>query len=441
MTEPVSQDQIENAFLPAREITDPERFAGRRTQIEQCYLGLLADGCNLALLGNRGVGKSSLARQLSLLATGHNELLERYSIVHDRKLDFLSLSYTCGNSIRSTDHLLERLLSSTDCLSPWVYDVPQAKKVLEAYNPKFEASVLGIGIGLGGTKSTETSSENPTPTHDIASVFTNVVSLLARQQPARDGILLVIDEFDQIGDKSGFASLLKALATNVPKLRFAIVGVAHDLYDLMKEHESSDRLFAGGVVDVLAMTPQELIEIITIAENHIGGTVIFEKGARNRLVSLAQGHPYMLHLLGKHSLRSAWREGRANITAADIETTIHTIAESGADPVLESRYKKAIQSSPHREAVLRALAFAIKNVEVWTSDAYPIAIRAGVENPSQYVGNLVTEEYGAELVKVRERYYRFKDSLFRAYVCARPYQYSPTEVSGQSTENSGRAES
>jgi hypothetical protein len=38
---------------------------------------------------------------------------------------------------------------------------------------------------------------------------------------------------------------------------------------------------------------------------------------------------------------------------------------------------------------------------------------------------LVTEEYGAELVKMRERYYRFKDSLFAAYVKAHPQILKP----------------
>jgi Cdc6-like AAA superfamily ATPase len=426
----VSQEQIENAFIPAREITDPERFAGRRTQVEQCYLGLLAEGTNIAILGNRGAGKSSLARQLAHLATGNNGLLERYKVPSDRKLDFLTLSYTCGNSISSTDHLLERLLSSADCLGPWLYDIEQAKKILESYSPKFEAGIFGVSVGLGGTKSTETTSEKAGPKHDTTSVFTNVVSLLAKQQPARDGILLIVDEFDQITDKTGFASFLKSLATNVPNVRFAIVGVAHDLYDLMKEHQSSDRLFAGGVVPVPGMTSAELEEIIGIAEHHIGSAIVFDQNARTRLASLAQGHPYMLHLLGKHSLRSVWRQGRATISAEDVGKTLQTIAESGADPVLEGRYKKAIQSSPHREAVLRALAASEKNGEVWTTDAYPIATKDGVENPSQYVGNLVTEEYGAEPVKVRDRYYRFKDSLFRAYVRARPQQYTPNDVAG-----------
>ena len=61
--------------------------------------------------------------------------------------------------------------------------------------------------------------------------------------------------------------------------------------------------------------------------------------------------------------------------------------------------------------------------ECWTTDAYKIALDEGVDNSSQYVGQLVTDEYGAELERVRERYYRFRDSLFAAYVVARPRQF------------------
>ena len=56
-----------------------------------------------------------------------------------------------------------------------------------------------------------------------------------------------------------------------------------------------------------------------------------------------------------------------------------------------------------------------------STDAYKVAIDFDVDNPSQYVGHLISDEYGAELIKLRERYYRFKDSLFAAYVKARPW--------------------
>jgi hypothetical protein len=112
------------------------------------------------------------------------------------------------------------------------------------------------------------------------------------------------------------------------------------------------------------------------------------------------------------------------IAAAMIDDTLLSIAERGADPVLEGRYKKAVTSSPQREIVLKALA-AVRRAdgECWTTDAYKIALEEGVDNSSQYVGQLVTDEYGAEVEKVRERSYRFRDSLFAAYALARPRQF------------------
>jgi hypothetical protein len=75
--------------------------------------------------------------------------------------------------------------------------------------------------------------------------------------------------------------------------------------------------------------------------------------------------------------------------------------------------------------VLRALAqVRSEDGECWTTDAYKIALEMGVDNASQYVGHLVTDQYGGEIENVRDRYYRFRDSLFAAYVIARPRLYS-----------------
>lgn len=359
------------------------------------------------------------------MATAKTDLLTRYGVKVGEPLDFLTFYLACGRDTETIEHLLMRLLASQDGLASWIYDVPDAKKVVEGYVPKFSAGLFDVvKVELGGQKVTETITKTAAPEPNLVTVFTNVVSAIAKQKVVKHGLLFVIDEFDQIGDPSGFASLLKSLATNVPQVRFCIVGVAYDLYALMKEHQSADRLFAGGVINLPSMSDDELTEIIKIAERSIEGEIVFDDSAKKRLVALAQGHPYMVHLVGKHSLRGAWRETRKTITSSDIDATLRLIAASGADPVLESRYKRAIASSPQREAVLRAMAESEKGGEVWTTDAYPVAIRAGVENPSQYVGSLVTEQYGAEIHSVRDRYYRFKDSLFRAYVMARPSEYA-----------------
>lgn len=63
----VKVKQIENAFIPAKEISDPDKFAGREDYVRDCYLALLSEGTNLAIIGNRGIGKSSLARQIIII--------------------------------------------------------------------------------------------------------------------------------------------------------------------------------------------------------------------------------------------------------------------------------------------------------------------------------------------------------------------------------------
>jgi len=147
----------------------------------------------------------------------------------------------------------------------------------------------------------------------------------------------------------------------------------------------------------------------------------FSDEARSRLISLAQGHPYLVHLVGKFAFRAAYMNDKPVIDLEDIDAVLQTIAENGSDPVLEGRYRKAVASSRQRESVLKALSENQDDSgEVWTTDAYKAALEAGVDNSSQYVGQLVTEEFGAEIERVRERYYRFKDSLFAAYVKARP---------------------
>jgi Cdc6-like AAA superfamily ATPase len=415
--------QIENAFQPAREVSDAGRFAGRAAEVKDAYYGLLAEGAHLAIVGNRGIGKTSLSRQVVNLATGDNSLLEKLEIENHGKLDFLTFYFACGKSTKGTEHLLESLLTSNSCLAEWIYEIPTAAKIMQGYSPKFGVNVFGVEASLGGEKKTEISTEAAIKSHSTETVFTNVVAAIAAKDLARDGILIVVDEFDQIADPTGFASFLKALATNVPKVKFCIVGVAHDIEQLMREHKSADRLFAGAIIGVPSMDESELRQIITIAESSIDKYITFVDEGAVRAAALAQGHPYMVHLIGKYAFRQAFEQGRTVISREDVETTVRSIAENARDPVLEGRYKKAVASSEQRESVLKAFAevhAASDGNEVWTTNAYKIALEHGVDNASQYVGQLVLEEYGSEIEKVRERYYRFHDSLFAAYVSARP---------------------
>ena len=218
-------------------------------------------------------------------------------------------------------------MTTSTCLGDWIYDIPKAKTEIKTFSPKLGASIFGAGASIAATASTEDESSPVVASHATDTVFTNVCHAIVDQNIAADGLLLVVDEFDQIKDPAGMAGLLKSLATNVPKVKFCLVGVARDIQNLMKEHESTDRLFAGGIVNLPPMSSEELSEIIRIAEHSVGDNIRFSEQATTRLVQLAQGHPYMVHLVGKYALRSAYQEGVFDIPDTAIEQALRSIAE------------------------------------------------------------------------------------------------------------------
>ena len=67
-------DKIQSAFFPSREITDPEFFVGRKEEIKNSMFALSDSGSFLAIHGLRGVGKSSVAKQVQLIAEGNKVL-------------------------------------------------------------------------------------------------------------------------------------------------------------------------------------------------------------------------------------------------------------------------------------------------------------------------------------------------------------------------------
>lgn len=307
-------------------------------------------------------------------------------------------------------------MTHNSCLGSWIPEFEESRKELEKISPK-----LGVSFAqISGEKATESTYKKVPLETKIETVFTNTVRTITTKTEV-DGILFILDEYDQVKKPKGFASFLKSAATNIPNAKFVIVGVAQDLQKLIREHESADRLFASGIITLPKMTAAELFLIIDIAEATIKNEITFDNHARFKLAELAQGHPYFVHLIGKYALKDAFKTNKKSITRTDIQNTVNSIAEKRIEPTLESLYRTAIGSSPQRESVLRIFAEIQSNdTEVHTKKAYEAAYDSGIENPSQYVKHLTSPACGSVLEQTRDRYYRIKDSLFAAYINARP---------------------
>jgi Cdc6-like AAA superfamily ATPase len=413
----IRREQIINAFIPSKEITNANLFVGRKEEIQNVLDALYSKGTHIAIIGGRGIGKTSLARQVYDLAEGNNTILEKLSLPNDGKLGFLPIYYACGNDVKTINDLLNRLMTTKDCLADWVYNIQTSQTEKEKINGGIDIKVAKIG----SDEEKRTTSEKAINSHKADVIFQNVLKGIIADV-ANEGILIIIDEFDQIENTSGFAKLLKAMATNVPKVKFCIVGVAQDIQNLMQEHSSTDRTFAGGVINLPYMSEVELNEIIDNAEKEVENSIVFETSARQKIIELASGHSYLVHLIGKHALLIAYNRKQSIVNEEIIEQTIVKIAEKGIDHALDTRYKKAVSNSFDRESVLKALSLNIQtNDTIVTSTIYKEVKAAGIENPSSYVGHLASEKYGAEIIKDKDEHYRFKDSLFAAYVKARPW--------------------
>jgi hypothetical protein len=409
------------AFTPAKVIEDPERFAGRQRELDEIADALQIEGGHMMIYGNRGIGKSSLAHQMMLMAQGHESILCRLTHRPIVPLDFVPVYLQCEDSITNVDEIIVRLLTTHDALADWI---PFKVSRVSAE----QGGQLGVNLKIISTKaSTKTAVEEiqETITPDVRATFNNALKNVLDLKLGESGILIVIDEFDRVQDRSGLASLMKSLD---PRVKIALVGVSTNVPELMVDHESVARQLTGGCIKTEPMTAMEIDDLFNRAELILDNQITFPNTTRNYIASLAKGHPFLVHMLGLNSTIAALRAGHSAVSQESAEAALNDIAVKGTAPIQEGMYKDAVAHSYTREVVLKEFAL-VDDEEIRTTPVYArIAQKLGMQDQnaiSVYMGQLASDKYGRVLEKTRERYYRFRDSLFKAYAASRPFLLQP----------------
>lgn len=416
---------IQNVFTPALAIGDPARFAGRQEQLDHVASALFSEGTQIVIFGNRGVGKSSLARQLEGLATGDMSVIDRLRLKPKAIPDYLVVSIECDDRIEDVRALVVRLLTDDTALAPWIPFKVEKKTSGSDASARLNVKVITLG---GKVADTDTLEREATES-DVFSVFGNALNHILTSGVVQ-GVLFIIDEVDRIKNRSDLASVIRSRGAD-PRIKFALIGVGTTPQELILNHESIVRQISEGCVEMPPMSGDELREIFANAHDALKEDGIsFDTEAQEWIIALSRGHPYYVHLIGKHSLIRAVTMGQKIITKNLTETVLAEIANKGTATVQETTYKKAIGHSYVREYILKAFA-EVEQDEINTTSIYSkIATARNMDTSSisVYVGQLVAAPYGAVLEKTRERHYRFKDSLFKAYAAARPYYYGADKL-------------
>lgn len=388
--------RCDQAFRPFSPIELPDFFKGRAGDVALLRSELRTPGRQVAIYGERGVGKTSLAVLAYFFARFNDETTHLVRCGRDSNYDtiFEELSLEAGYGF-----------------------VPDT---VETESARRGSARLGPA-SLSGRKS-RLSRERAVPSAQRISP-----GLLLKHFGQRDG-LLIIDEYDRVSDPqthSRLAETLKHFSDAASKTKIIVVGVAETLAGLVGEHQSLTRCLAQ--LKLERMRGEELSEIIGAGEQRVG--VAFHEVIRKKIIALSDGFPFYTHLLCKYAAEEAGRvlEGNpdAKVVAAEPEyrSALRRSLKTG-EGTLHDDYLAAVITTKRKTEMFKFVLWGIaysQDREVQVQQiAENIALLTGekpkIESLSSYLGPLTKDDKRNVLVRVRQGYYRFANPLMRAYV-------------------------
>lgn len=375
--------KVEQAFTPAREIEVPELFSGREDVISQGLRALRSPGASLCIYGNRGVGKTSVAKQLRLVGAGLDKLpsLIGHPELFDPELfPMPTVYFACDDSIRDDQDLFRRILADRDTLNG-ICRYNNGVILEKIRTRKTSTASLTFKL-LESAQSVEDESESVMAEIDPISAFKSVTSEIV-DAADEHAMIVVIDEFERVADKARIASIIRTC----PDVKFIIVGIAEDVESLILDHASVRRQFAEGCIRLEPMSEEMLVGIILRAQTAIE-ELTFEDAVITQIVALANGYPHWVHLIAKASCFDAIERGQEVVSEDNCAAALKYITRF--EPMYDKLYREVGAATQERELALRLLAaeegatISVSGIVTQCSDygLEPEVLRREIENLS-----------------------------------------------------------
>jgi type II secretory pathway predicted ATPase ExeA len=356
------------------------------------------------IFGNRGVGKTSLARTAAQKVTHA-----------DREHIYVA----CAPGARMLS-IFKEIAHDLLSLAVRLTDTKEITKKIEvnlSMNPGIRLSIESKTPQL----------RNFEDANAAVRTLRDIDSLL----PNARGTVVIIDELEELReeDRRDLAFLIKQAGDQDFGIRLVLVGIAENVQQLIGAHESVTRYIKEISLNPLGL--QILIDIVEDAASNVD--LIIDDNILTRIAIIGNGYPHFAHLMGKTILTEAVNAGSHTVTQ-DIYRAGITKAVNQSIQQLKISYDRAIQK---RDDIYKHLVWSLANsdfvdlrIDDWTREYNALAKKElwpEVEElrAKNAISRLSQREYGRIVTNTpisygsqdrRNRYKRFESNLMRGHV-------------------------
>ncbi len=329
---------LADSLSASQPVTSRERFAGRHDTLAQLIAAIEQQRAHVVIYGERGIGKTSLVHVFAETA---------------REARYLVLYGSCGVEARFDD--MFRVFAER---VPLLYHAAVSPTADEGEHGRSFADLLG---------------DHPVDPRELADLFSQLVGTR---------VILILDEYDRVADpgfRRNVAELIKNLSDRAARVQLVLTGVASNLDELIGFTPSIRRNVVGLAVGPMAVGEARII--LDRAEEASG--LAFAQGARDLILKMAGGSPYLVRLLGGRAAMRALDEGRRQVGERDvISGTEDVLAEWNAG--LPRRVQAELARPEVQKAwdVLISAARASGTPDGWF-DVHDAAVDGGRDGPGQ----------------------------------------------------------
>lgn len=292
-----------NPFKPNHPI-NPAMFTGRASELNKIHvlLGRLKTGnpANILILGERGIGKTSLLIFTNALAKGLVTWgdLEPYN--------YLSIQFNLNENITQLDLIQKIQRSLQRQLSREANALAFLKKTWE-FLQRIEIADSRIRSKENIINEIEVFDNFVYSLADTINTLTND-SLLSEKgiRTKKDGLVIIIDEVDSASSGLNLGAFLKNLSEaliveNCYKIQFVLSGLPRARRILASSHESSLRLFEE--LELLPLEAKDTAEVYRKGIKEVNEKIRDEKysispEALTLMVNVAEGYPHFAQQIG-----------------------------------------------------------------------------------------------------------------------------------------------